>query len=119
MKMRVFLSVFALLLSFQIAMPVKSEARSPEPAFNEQGDFVVQQNHFIEMVSKDIVCEECIKVFTHALNETGKVASVTPDLEQNKFHIVFKEGASMSDEELTKLVTDLGYSVESIKHGKI
>ena len=112
MKMRVFLSVFALLLSFQIAMPVKSEARSPEPAFNEQ-------NHFIEMVSKDIVCEECIKVFTHALNETGKVASVTPDLEQNKFHIVFKEGASMSDEELTKLVTDLGYSVESIKHGKI
>lgn len=115
--------LYVCILGLGLGLSPQSIAKSPsvlgEEVLETRPDFKVQQNEFIEFTSKDIVCESCVETVKAGLMKTGIVLSFTPDVEQNKFHVVLRPHQTLSDEDLNKIVMDLGYSIETIKRGKI
>lgn len=65
-----------------------------------------------------LVCDFCARALEKLFGKEDAVESISVDLDEKVVTIHFNEGQSLSDERVTKLVTDAGYNVQAIRHGE-
>lgn len=58
---------------------------------------------------KGMICESCSQAVTEKLKSLPEVESVTVNVKKGMAEVAIKEGSSISDETLKKLVADAGY----------
>lgn len=68
----------------------------------------------IEVTVKGMVCSFCSQGITKKFNEE-KVKSVNVDLAKHLVTIELNENQDLSNEKITKILTDSGYGVEKIE----
>lgn len=64
-----------------------------------------------------LVCDFCARALEKTFGKRDEVAGIDVDLDNGKVSISMKKGMTISDEELTKLITDSGYNVSAIDKG--
>ena len=65
-----------------------------------------------------LVCDFCARAIEKIFTKDEAVESVAVDLTSKIVTATFKDGKTLSDDELKKLVTDAGYNVVSIAREK-
>lgn len=65
-----------------------------------------------------LVCDFCARAIEKIFTKDEAVESVAVDLTSKIVTTTFKDGKTLSDDELKKLVTDAGYNVVSISREK-
>jgi len=68
----------------------------------------------IEVTVKGMVCSFCSQGITKKFNEE-KVKSINVDLAKHLVTIELNENQDLSNEKITKILTDSGYGVEKIE----
>jgi mercuric ion binding protein len=68
----------------------------------------------IEVTVKGMVCSFCSQGITKKFNEE-KVKSINVDLAKHLVTIELNENQELSNEKITKILTDSGYGVEKIE----
>lgn len=69
---------------------------------------------FTETKVKGMVCSFCAQGVEKAFRKRPEVESVRVDLDKKTVYLKFKEGKTLSDEEIKKLIGDAGYDVQEI-----
>ncbi|PIR37686.1 MAG: hypothetical protein COV35_09340 [Alphaproteobacteria bacterium CG11_big_fil_rev_8_21_14_0_20_39_49] len=64
-----------------------------------------------------LVCDFCARALEKTFGKQDEVSRINVDLEKGQVAIAMKEGMTLSDEMLTKLITDSGYNVTVIDKG--
>ena len=64
-----------------------------------------------------LVCDFCARALEKTFGKQDEVSQINVDLEKGQVAIAMKEGITISDEMLTKLITDSGYNVTAIDKG--
>jgi mercuric ion binding protein len=64
---------------------------------------------------KGIVCAFCAQGVEKAFKSDKSVESVNVNLDEYRVELKFKTGQALSDEVITKRITDAGYNVVSIE----
>jgi copper chaperone CopZ len=62
-----------------------------------------------------LTCAMCTKAINNSLEELSFIESVTPDIKNSAFNIVFRENAKVDIDGLRKKVEDAGFSVARLK----
>jgi cation transport ATPase len=62
-----------------------------------------------------LVCDFCARALEKVFSKKEEVQNIDVNLSTKIITVVFNEGQSMSDEELTKYIVDSGYDVEAIE----
>ena len=65
-----------------------------------------------------VVCDFCATAMNKTFGKREEVAAVHVDLDAKTLSIVFRNGASLDDEAIGKLVTKAGYKVAAIHRGE-
>jgi copper chaperone CopZ len=65
-----------------------------------------------------LVCDFCARAIEKIFTKDEAVESVTVDLTSKIVTAIFKDGKTLNDDQLKKLVTDAGYNVVSIAREK-
>ena len=68
----------------------------------------------VDIKVKGMVCDFCARTIERSFERTGKVESVDVDLDNGLVQVSTKQGVQMSDKEITRIITDAGYNLESI-----
>ncbi len=63
-----------------------------------------------------LVCDFCARALEKVFSKQEAVSNIDVDLTKKLVTVFLKEGASLSDENVTNLITDSGYNVEAIHH---
>lgn len=71
----------------------------------------------VEVDVNGLVCDFCARALEKVFSKKDEVDSIKVDLNNKLITIYFKEGKKLSDEEITQLISDSGYTVEGIRHG--
>lgn len=61
-----------------------------------------------------LVCDFCAQALEKVFGRQEAVEDITVDLNAKLITVTFKDGQSLDDAAMTKLVTDSGYTVENI-----
>lgn len=69
---------------------------------------------FVETKVKGMVCSFCAQGVEKAFKQRPEVESVRVDLEKKAVYLRFKEGMTIPDEDIKKLIGDAGYDVQEI-----
>lgn len=69
----------------------------------------------LEVTVKGMVCSFCAQGIQKNLLKNSSIEKVHVDLDKKLVHIVEKPQQTVSDADVTKIITDAGYSVSSIK----
>ncbi|GJL85215.1 MAG: hypothetical protein DHS20C02_09900 [Micavibrio sp.] len=72
------------------------------------------QVHDITVKVNGLVCDFCARAVEKVFGERADVEGIDVDLDTHSVTIDMKEGADITDEEITKLITDSGYNVVEI-----
>jgi copper chaperone CopZ len=64
-----------------------------------------------------LVCDFCARAMEKLFGKRGEVASLDVDLNNGRILITLNEGATLSDDIITQLVTDSGYTVTGKTRG--
>ena len=102
----------SLLIATTLALsaPVASHAKDNlEPA-------VIMQTADTKVGLNGLVCDFCSIALNKTFKKNEAVAATHVDLDTKELSIVFKDGQSLDDETITKLVKKAGYSVTEITH---
>jgi mercuric ion binding protein len=67
---------------------------------------------------KGMVCSFCAQGLDKKFSEKPAVETVAVSLEKKTVDLVFKNGQTMTDEEIKKTILDSGYNVKSIERGE-
>ena len=62
-----------------------------------------------------LVCDFCARAVEKVFGKQDAVETITVDLTAKIITATLRDGKTMTDETVTKLVTDAGYNVTSIK----
>lgn len=62
-----------------------------------------------------LVCDFCARSIEAMMKKRTDVSSVHVDLGKGEVHLGLKDGAQLTDPELTRLITDSGYKVTGIE----
>lgn len=62
-----------------------------------------------------LTCAMCSKAINNSLEKLSFVQSVSPDIKNSAFNIVFKQGISISIDQLKKAVQDAGFAIAKLK----
>ncbi len=89
----------------RIATAEESQVMNPTPAAGE----------VISVKAKGLVCDFCARALEKLFGRREEVSSISVDLTSKLITIQLKEGQSMDDATVEKLVTDSGYNIESIE----
>ena len=65
-----------------------------------------------------LVCDFCARALEKVFSKQEVVKSINVDLDKKVITIHFNEGQNLNDETITQLITDSGYNVRRIRHGK-
>jgi copper chaperone CopZ len=68
----------------------------------------------ITITVKGMVCSFCAQGLKKTFSRNGSVSTVEVDLDKKIVSVTTKDGAILSDEELTKIVNDAGYDIAKI-----
>ena len=98
--MRKFLFMAATLIAF--TMPAQASHNGTE------------HPHDITVSVHGLVCDFCAQAIEKVFMDHGEVEHVDVDLDNFEVTIDLKDGASLDDETVTKLITDSGYTVNGI-----
>lgn len=63
-----------------------------------------------------LVCDFCARALEKVFGKEEAVKGIGVNLDTKIITINFKEGQSLDDERITKLIKDAGYNVEDIHH---
>lgn len=72
-------------------------------------------HHTVEVEIKGMVCAFCAQGITSSFEKHTSVANVDVEIEKHAVILELKQGASLSDEEIVKVVKDAGYDVGKIE----
>ena len=62
-----------------------------------------------------LVCDFCARALEKVFSKQDAVSDIDVNLNTKVITINFKEGQTLANEEITKLITDAGYNVENIR----
>jgi copper chaperone CopZ len=62
-----------------------------------------------------LICDFCARAIEKVFSKEAAVSSVKVDLDAKEVRIDFKDGQTLDDEALRRMITDSGYSVERIE----
>lgn len=68
----------------------------------------------LKILVNGMVCSFCSQGITKNFKEQPAVQEVKVDMEKKEVAVSLKEGAELTDEEITKLIKDAGVSVDKI-----
>lgn len=71
----------------------------------------------VDVKVNGLVCDFCAQALEKTFGKRDEVESIDVDLDNGVVHIAYKQGQSLPDEEVTKLITDSGYAVDGIEKG--
>ncbi len=72
--------------------------------------------HSVRVEVNGLVCAFCAQGIRRTFNRESATADILVSLENRLVALEFKPGMQISDEQITKRLTDAGYSVVSISH---
>lgn len=75
------------------------------------------QGTLIHVEANGLICDFCAVAIEKVFMKQDEVSGVAVNLSEHLIIVSLKEGESMSNETLTKLITDSGYNVASIDRG--
>jgi len=64
-----------------------------------------------------MVCDFCARAIEKVFSKKDEVQSIDVNLDEGKIIITMKDKKTITDADLTKLITDSGYDVVEIKQG--
>lgn len=64
---------------------------------------------------KGMVCDFCARAVTKVFGKNDAVENVHVDLDNGEIHVDLKPGATLSDDEVEKLVKKSGYAMVSVE----
>ncbi len=64
-----------------------------------------------------LVCDFCARALEKVFSKQGEVSGIDVDLDKGNVLVQMKNGQTINDEALTKLITDSGYNVVGINRG--
>ena len=99
---KIFLTLTALLLL----------TATPTLAENVEG-----LEHDVVVKVDGMVCDFCAQSIKKVFGKQDSVKDIFVDLDTGEIIVDLKDGQSLDDETITKLVTDSGYTINEIKHG--
>lgn len=67
------------------------------------------------LVASGLTCSMCSKAIYKALQKLPDIQSVSVDIEQSRYDIVFRQGSKISPDDLNKAVTGAGFSIAQLK----
>lgn len=73
----------------------------------------------VEVSVKGMVCSFCANGVEKKFGAREEVEKVDVDLDNKMVTIIFKDGKSIDDETVKKLITEAGFNVDSLKKLKI
>lgn len=83
-----------------------------------QPAFAAHPNGTVYADVNGLVCDFCARALGKVFGKQEAVESINVDLDKKVITIHFNEGQSLDDETITQLITDCGYNVREIRHGK-
>jgi len=102
MKLAVFLAVFTTFIYTDMQRDVRAET-FPNAA------------ETVKIDALGLVCDFCAQALEKVFNKQDHVTDIKVDLGEKIVMIGFDKVAVLSDEQITKLVTDAGYNVQAIR----
>lgn len=69
----------------------------------------------VEVAVKGMVCSFCAQGIKKKFSAEDAVSEVNVSLEKHRVDLALKEGRSLSDEKITEVLKDAGYTVEKIE----
>jgi len=64
---------------------------------------------------KGMVCSFCASKLEKSFKERSEVDKVHVDLDKKVIHLVFKDQKQISDDDIKKIITDSGFSVDKVE----
>lgn len=64
-----------------------------------------------------LVCDFCARALEKIFQKQDAVESIDVDLNKKMVTVVFKQGQKLTDQVITELIKQSGYSVKGIRHG--
>lgn len=112
-------NIFMLLAALTFALPTaaKAEHTLNTPAKIQAGN-INPTGELITVDAKGLVCDFCARALEKVFMKQDSVTGIDVDLDNGIILISLKNGKTMDDATITKLVTDAGYNIGSIKHTK-
>lgn len=85
-------------------------ALSPAYAMQQSGGGVVYAD------VNGLVCDFCARALEKVFGKQEEVSDINVNLDTKVVTIAFKDGQSLDDETIRRLITDSGYNVVDIRH---
>jgi copper chaperone CopZ len=76
--------------------------------------FNVLAGEKVNIIVKGMVCSFCSQGISKKFNEQATVKSVSVNLDEHLVSLELKDDQKITDEAITKILTDSGYAVEKI-----
>jgi copper chaperone CopZ len=86
--------------------------------FTSFSSLSAEEHYDITINVKGLVCDFCARSIEKTFNKTKAVESIYVDLDNGLIQLQLKEGKTLSDEKIKKLIKDNGYALESIQRNK-
>jgi copper chaperone CopZ len=102
------LSGLTLLMAFPAHAAETSNPEQTQQALAKSNDLRVNVN--------GLVCDFCARALEKVFSKEEAIQGINVNLDTKIITINFKDGQSLSDENVTQLITDAGYKVENIQH---
>ncbi|GAB5388178.1 MAG: hypothetical protein Alpg2KO_11460 [Alphaproteobacteria bacterium] len=100
------LALTATALSFATPALAVDQGQTPQVA--------VQTAQTAHVSVNGLVCDFCARALEKVFGKQDAVSDIDVDLDSKVITINFKQGQSLDNDTITKLVTDSGYNVEGI-----
>ena len=86
--------------------------------FTSFSSLSAEEPYDITINVKGLVCDFCARSIEKTFNKTKAVENIYVDLDNGLIQLQLKEGQTLSDEKIKKLIKDNGYALESIQRNK-
>jgi copper chaperone CopZ len=104
-------------LTFSLPTATKADHTQNTPAKIQAGN-INPDGELITIDAKGLVCDFCARALEKVFMKQDSVTGIDVNLDNGIILISLKNGKTMDDATITKLVTDAGYNIGSIKHAK-
>lgn len=102
-----------LMFSFSIPAYAEHDGEGDHPNHAEQA-VKAELDGDVHVSVNGLVCDFCARALEKVFSKEEAVSAIDVDLDSKLITVDFNEGQSLSDEQLTQLITDAGYNVENI-----
>lgn len=111
--------IITLLTILTFALPTAAQADHTKNAPEKiQAGTINASGELITIDANGLVCDFCARALEKVFMKQDGVTGIDVNLDNGIILISLKDGTTMDDATITKLVTDAGYNVGSIKHAK-